>query len=152
MKGIMKHMGLLVALAVLALVSCERNNPDGDESTLKIKVDKSQISFPAEGGEQTVTMTNYSLWAINGGYEDMVFEDGKWTYVNYVSPKSSSGEATYSSNVLDGGWYHATIPDKGRAPKLSVTVDKNEGKARWATVVMTVGELSTDIKIYQAAK
>ena len=148
----MKHFGYLVALVVLTLVSCERNNPDGNESELKIKVDKSEVSFPAAGGEQTVTMTNYPLWAINGGYEEMLYEDGKWIYVNYVSPTSSSGEVTYSSNILNGGWYHASIPDEGRAPKLTISVDKNDGKARWATVVMTVGELSTDIKIYQAAK
>lgn len=150
MKSFLKH--ILAVLVILALVSCGRNNPDGGDSALKIKVDKSQVSFTAEGGEQTVTMTNYPLWSINGGYEDMVFENGKWTYVNYVSPKSSSGEATYSANVLDGGWYHATIPDRGRAPQLTIAVDKNEGKARWATVVMTVDDLSIDIKIYQAAK
>ena len=67
----MKHFGILAAMAALILmgVSCKRVMVDGEWAP--IKMDKSEVHFTSEGGEETVTALNYGGWWINGGYEDV---------------------------------------------------------------------------------
>ena len=50
----------------VVMTSCE----EYDGRWKPIEVDKSQLSFTPEGGEQTITVLNYNRWWISGGYED----------------------------------------------------------------------------------
>ena len=82
MKKIFTLLALVVALMV---TSCEEY--DGKQTP--IKLDKSELTFPSVGGEQTVTAVNYNSWWIGGGYED--FDQAKNEYTNYVYPTSTDG-------------------------------------------------------------
>ena len=141
----MKKMFTLLALVVaVVMTSCE----EYDGRWKPIEVDKSQLSFTPEGGEQTITVLNYNRWWISGGYED--YDKAKNEYTNYVYPTSTDGEDICTYDLLDGGWYYVTVPEKGASNTVIIAVDKNEtGKARKATVLMTVGNASTQIEINQ---
>lgn len=145
----MKNFGILAALAALIMIgtSCAKKM-EGDWDP--IKMDKPEVHFPSAGGEETVTATNYSGWWINGGYEDAQYVDGRIEYVNYVYAGSTDGPDAYTYDILDGGWYHASVPNKGRSNKLIITVDRNiTAKPRQATIQMEAGDAFTSVKIYQ---
>lgn len=73
----MRHFGIWAAFAALVLLgsSCNRILKDGDWDP--IKMDKSEVHFTSNGGEETVTSLNYGSWWINGGYEDFQIVTGK---------------------------------------------------------------------------
>ena len=146
----MHKLTILAALTALLLCSfsCEHETPDGQWDP--IEMDKPEVHFTSEGGEQTVTATNYSGWWINGGYEDAQYVNGKWEYVNYVYSSSTDGQEACTYDILDGGWYHAAVPDKGRSNKLVITVDQNiTAKPRQAIIDMEAGDAFTTVKIFQ---
>ena len=58
---------ILFAAAVMAACSCEELQKDGAWDP--VELDKSNIEFPAEGGQETVTALNYTSWWINGLYD-----------------------------------------------------------------------------------
>lgn len=146
----MRHFGIWAAFAALVLSgsSCNRFLKDGDWDP--IKMDKSEVHFTSNGGEETVTSLNYGSWWINGGYEDFQIVNGQGQYVNYVMAGSTDGQEAYTYDILDGGWYHASVPEKGRSNKLIITVDQNyTAKPRQATIDMEAGDAFTSVKIYQ---
>ena len=147
----MKHFGILAAMAALIMTgtSCEdKFAKNGDWPP--IMMDKSEVHFTSEGGEETVTAKNYSYWWINGGYEDALEVNGRLDYLNYVCAESTDGQDAYTYDILDGGWYHASVPDKGRSNKIIITVDRNNtAKPRQATIEMEAGDAFTRVKIYQ---
>lgn len=70
--------------------------------------------------------------------------------MNYVMAGSTDGQEAYTYDILDGGWYHASVPEKGRSNKLIITVDQNfTAKPRQATIEMEAGDAFTSVKIYQ---
>ena len=75
-----KSIVLLLSVATIFLCACEEI--EGKQTP--IKLDKSELTFPSAGGEQTVTTVNYNSWWISGGYED--FDQAKNEYTNYVYP------------------------------------------------------------------
>lgn len=112
-----------------------------------MELDKSELQFNSEGGEQTVTVLNYQRWWISGGYEDSEYVDGKMLYRNYVYPESTDGGAY---DILDGGWYQVTVPDKGRSNEAVIRVEQNTvASPRKATIKMQAGNAFTSIMIYQ---
>ena len=116
-----------------------------------IDVDKSSVPVSFEGGEVTFLIKNYSHWWICDGYEWAKKVGDKIEYTNLVHASSSSDEVTY--DILDGGWYHAYVPDKGKSDKLIVKVDPNDtDKTRYAFIDMTVGDAFTTVKIIQSSK
>ena len=116
-----------------------------------IETDKESLFFSQEGGEQTVSMLNYNVWWIVGGFEGVEYENGMWEYVNYVFSTASGGSETHTNDILDGGWYHATVPDNGQSNKLVVTVDPNlTGSPRKATLRMESGDAFGNIILTQA--
>ena len=71
-------------------------------------------------------------------------------YLNYVCAESTDGQDAYTYDILDGSWYHASVPDKGRSNKIIITVDRNDtAKPRQATIEMEAGDAFTRVKIYQ---
>ena len=124
---------ILFAAAIMVACSCEELQKDGAWNP--VELDKSNIEFPAEGGQETVTALNYTSWWINGGYESAVQVNGKWEYTNYV---------------LDGGWYHVTLPDNGKSNTVVIAVDPHDDtKPRQAVIVMQAGNASAKISISQ---
>lgn len=66
------------------------------------------------------------------------------------TPTSSGGEETCMSDILDGGWYHVSVPDKGRSNTVIIKVDQNiPAMPRQAIINMTAGDIFTSISIHQ---
>ena len=108
-----------------------------------VEMDNSLLAFSAAGGEKTVTALNYDCWWIVGGYGGEEKED-------YVLPSSSGGENANTFDLLDGGWYHALVPNEGASNQLIVTVDENlVGVARQACIEMQVGDVFAQVTITQ---
>lgn len=146
----MKHLGILAAMTALFMIgtSCESVLKDGAWDP--IEMDKPEVHFTSDGGEETVTAKNYSGWWINGGYEDFQNVNGQWEYVNYIYAGSTDGQEAYTYDILDGGWYHASVPNKGRSNQLIISVDPNyTAKPRQAYIAMEAGDAFTTVKIYQ---
>ena len=69
---------------------------------------------------------------------------------NYIYPTSTDGEETYTYDILDGGWYRVTVPDKGRSNTVVISVDPNDtAKPRTAIIDMTAGDVFTQISVSQ---
>lgn len=140
----MKKLFTLLVLAVaLMLTSCEEY--DGKQTP--IKLDKSELTFPSVGGEQTVTMQNYSSWWISGGY--VAHDQVKNEYTGYVYPVSTGGEDACTYDLLDGGWYNVSVPYDGRNTAVVKVFGNTAGTARQANIIMTVGDSFVTIKLCQ---
>jgi hypothetical protein len=76
--------------------------------------------------------------------------NGQLEYVNYLYAGSTDGEDACTYDILDGGWYHASVPNKGRSNQLIITIDPNyTAKPRQAYIAMEAGDAFTTVKIYQ---
>ena len=141
----MNKLFTLLALAIALMVtSCEEY--DGKQTP--IKLDKSELTFPSVGGEQTVTAVNYNSWWISRGYED--YDQAKNEYTNYVYPTSTDGEDACTYDLLDGGWYYVVVPDKGDSNQVVITVSENKTSGpRSATISMQNRNAFTNINIQQ---
>ena len=139
-----KSIALLLSVATIFLCACEEI--EGKQTP--IKLDKSELTFPSAGGEQTVTAVNYNSWWISGGYED--FDQAKNEYTIYVYPTSTDGEDVCTYDLLDGGWYFVVVPDKGNSNQVVITVSENTtSKPRSATIIMQNRNAFTNISIQQ---
>lgn len=123
--------------------SCEETIFQKDGDWDPIELDKTHVNFPPEGGQNTVSALNYSRWWINGGYES--------SYQDYIQATSSGGDETCTYDVLDGGWYHVIVPDKGKSNTIIITVDplSGDGNPREAIIEMQAGDAFTKISIAQ---
>lgn len=141
----MKKLFTLLALVIVLMVtSCEEY--EGKQTP--IKLDKSELTFPSVGGEQTVTAVNYNSWWISGGSED--YDQAKNEYNNYVYPTSTDGEDACTYDLLDGGWYYVVVPDKGNSNQVVITVSENKtSNPRSATITMQNRNAFTNIRIQQ---
>ena len=139
-----KSIALLLSVATIFLCACEEI--EGKQTP--IKLDKSELTFPSAGGEQTVTAVNYNSWWISGGYED--FDQAKNEYTNYVYPTSTDGEDVCTYDLLDGGWYYVVVPDKGNSNQVVITVSENKtSNSRSAAIIMQNRNAFTNIRIQQ---
>ena len=139
-----KSIALLLSVATIFLCACEEI--EGKQTT--IKLDKSELTFPSAGGEQTVTTVNYNSWWISGGYED--FDQAKNEYTNYVYATSTDGEDACTYDLLDGGWYYVVVPDKGESNQVLISVSENNTSSpRYATITMRNRNAFTNISIQQ---
>lgn len=139
-----KSIVLLLSVATIFLCACEEI--EGKQTT--IKLDKSELTFPSAGGEQTVTTVNYNSWWISGGYED--FDQAKNEYTNYVYPTSTDGEDVCTYDLLDGGWYYVVVPDKGESNQVLIRVSENNtSNPRYAIITMRNRNAFTNISIQQ---
>ena len=142
----MKRIIFVLVSVVAIFTSCQEIVLDGAWDP--IELDKKHVNFPSEGGQNTVSTLNYSRWWICGGYEAKTQVNGRWEYTDYVYPSSSEEYVTY--DILEGGWYHVVVPDKGKSNTIIITVDPNEGsEPRKAIIDMTVGDSFTSISISQ---
>ena len=126
----MKRLSYIIILitAVSAFISCEHVLcVDGAWDPMEL--DKTYVNFPSEGGQNTVSVLNYTLWWIVGGY----------TSVNEIG----------AQDTLDGGWYHLTVPDKCKSNVVIVTVEPNDGEARHTIIQMQSGNAFTTFSISQ---
>ena len=134
----MKRLSYIIMLitAVSAFISCEHVLcVDGAWDPMDL--DKTHINFPSEGRQNTVSVMNYSLWWIVGGYTD-----------KFIHATSSEGE-NGPHDTLDGGWYHLTVPDKCRSNTVIVTVEPNDGEARHTIIQMESGNAFATFSISQ---
>lgn len=119
-----------------------------------IELDKAEVFFSSDGGEETVTSLNYKYWWILYGYEDAQNVNGKIEYTNFVYAVSSGKPHYNLRDTLDGGWYHAEVPcvegEDYLGNTLVITVEPNTtGQPRQATIEMTVGDSFTTVKVCQ---
>ena len=141
-----KSIVLLLSVATIFLCACEEI--EGKQTP--IKLDKSELTFPSAGGEQTIATVNYNSWWISGGYEDKKYVNGVSEYVNYVYPTSTDGEDACTYDLLDGGWYYVVVPEKGNSNQVVITVSENTtSKPRSATIIMQNRNAFTNISIQQ---
>ena len=141
-----KFFTLLALIISVVITSCESNEvPDGKWKP--IKVDKQQLNFLSDGGEQTGTMQNYSSWWISGGY--VAHDQVKNEYTGYVYPVSTGGEDACTYDLLDGGWYNVSVPYDGRNTAVVKVFGNTAGTARQANIIMTVGDSFVTIKLCQ---
>ena len=83
----MKKSCILTLAAIAAvLFSCDK--PGTEESTESLNIDKTTLSFPYTGGDQTINVTASSQWTITSSAE--------WCT---VSPGSGTGNAAVTVNV-----------------------------------------------------
>ena len=70
---------------------------------------------------------------------------------SYIHADSSDGEEACTYDILDGGWYHVMVPDKGKSNTIIITVDPIDhgGRPREAIITMTVGDAFSNISIAQ---
>lgn len=144
----MKRSGVIVNLFALLLINvqCDRMEDPLIPQEYYIQVDKPSISFSPEGGAETVTALNRSEWAIHYGIEyhldGQAWKEGECTYAT---------SSQYGTNdVLEGAWFHATVPRNGYSNELLVAVDQNNtGQSRQVRVFMWSGILETTITINQ---
>ena len=143
----MKRIIFVLVSVVAIFTSCQEIVLDGAWDP--IEVDKKHVNCPPEGGQNTVSTLNYSSWWISGGYGDKIQVDGHWKYIDFIHA-TSSVEGYVTSDILEGGWYHVVVPDKGKSNTIIITVDPNEGsEPRKAIIDMTVGDAFTSISISQ---
>ena len=141
----MKSFVYAVALAATIFFtwSCEETIFEKEGDWDPIELDKTHVNFPSEGGQNTVSALNYNRWWINGGYDPSSRE--------YIHPSSSGEDETCTYDVLDGGWYHVIVPDKGKSNTVIITVDPlcDGGNPREAIIEMQAGDAFTKISIAQ---
>lgn len=132
----------------LFLCACEEKLVDGDWDPMEL--DKEELIFTSDGGEQKVVVLNYNHWWISGAYTDMINVDGKFEYLDYIYPTYIEDEDKFSFNILDGGWYHVSVPNKGLSNTAVIKVDSNDtNQPRQAVIIMTAGDVFTNINISQ---
>lgn len=143
----MKRM-LIILAAITCLCSCKETIFDGAWDPMEL--DKTHINFPPEGGQNTASVLNYTKWWISGGYEVIRIGDQKINS-DYIHANSSDGEEAYTFDILDGGWYHVMVPEKGKSNTIIITVDPigDGGRPREAIINMTVGDAFANISIAQ---
>ena len=134
----MKRLSYIIILitAVSAFISCEHVLcVDGAWDPMEL--DKTHVNFPSEGGQNTVSVLNYTLWWIVGGYTSY-----------FIHATSSEGE-NGAQDTLDGGWYHLTVPDKCRSNSVIITVEPNNGEPRQTIIQMQSGNAFATFSISQ---
>ena len=118
----MKRSSCIIILiaAVSAFISCEHVLcVDGAWDPMEL--DKTHVNFPSEGGQNTVSVLNYTRWWISGG-----------------------------DDILEEDWYHVIVPDKGKSNTVIMTAYPNdEGKPRQAIIEMQAGDAFAKISIAQ---
>ena len=139
---------LTIIAAIACLCSCKENIFDGAWDPMEL--DKTHVNFPSEGGQNTVSVLNYTRWWIIGGEEVFRIADQKINS-DYIHADSSDGEEACTYDILDGGWYHVMVPDKGKSNTIIITVDpiNHGGRPREAIITMTVGDAFSNISIAQ---
>ena len=129
----------LLLLFALALCSCETYLDKWDP----IELDKQELTFSSNGGEQTISALNYPTWWINGAYEGDIFSTHNFVYA------TTSDTLKDFKDILDGEWYHAEIP-KEKSNRLVITVYENTTSTpRQASINMQAGNAFAYIKIHQ---
>ena len=148
----MKRLSYIIILitAVSAFISCEHVLcVDGAWDPMEL--DKTHVNFPSEGGQNTVSVLNYTRWWISGGYDLAELVDNQWEYRGYVHATSSDGEEACTYDILEGSWYHVMVPDKGKSNTIIITVDPigDRGQPREAVIEMQAGNAFSKISIAQ---
>ena len=114
-----------------------------------IALDRSEVIFPMEGGEETVIALNYPTWWIVSGFDYAEIGNGWAHYYGFVHASSTEGKGG-PQDLLDAGWYRAVVPDQCESNKLIITVMPNDsGSPREATINMESEDAFTMIKISQ---
>ena len=146
----MKKLGLLVASAIVLFcsLSCEKvdvigNKEEQDGLWAPMKMNKTELSFPKNGGQMTVTCSNYSNWWIAGAWEGEGGDDA------YIFPKSSDPLMNIS-DYLDGEWLHAVVPRTGKVNTVIITINPNtSSQPRKGSITMECGDAFGYISINQ---
>jgi len=125
-------MKKVIAISLIALfataISCTKESKDGDWDSMKLS--KNEFVFSAEGGTDSIKVTNYSSWWISS------------VFVN--------NSDDFRSTKAD--WMEIVVPDDKRN-WVYVTVGENTTDSlRKATLVMTAGDIFKSIPITQNSK
>lgn len=148
MMRLFAHISICVALFIAA--ACQKFTADDLGNWEPIKFDKSELNFSTEGGEQTVSILNYSKWCLLYGYEDIQSVNGSWEYTNIVRAHSSNDTNLNYHDTIEGEWYRVFAPDNGHQNKLVITVSQNkQTMPRHIIIALESGDAYGEIKINQ---
>lgn len=128
-------MKKVIAISLIALfataISCTKESKDGDWDPMKLS--KNEFVFPAEGGTDSIKVTNYSSWWISS------VQIGNNHYCNDLHSTKAD-------------WVEIVVPDDKRN-WVYVTVGENTTDSlRKTYLVMTAGDIFKDISITQNSK
>lgn len=129
----------------------DKKRYDGDWTPMYIK--NQEITFPAEGGSATATVTNYGGWYFTGAAE-YAFVNNVWV----LKSGTSNGAITISKHkdMLAGSWFLAYIPhgtQTSRTADLVVVVDKNDtGAPRQLFIDVGLFDVSSCISVTQSSE
>lgn len=141
---------IVFIILTLLLNACVVERFESDGQWEPIKLNKKELAFLPQSGVDTLVALNYDSWWINGAYEGTKQVQGELVYINRVEPESTAGGHIVLHDTIDGGWYHAVVPNRSRSNKLIIKVDANNtGRARRATIEMQSGNAFTSISIVQ---
>ena len=108
----------MMSFAALAFVSCEQN----EVQSASISTDKTSVSLPATGGEETIMVTSTRDWTV-------VVEGDNVSGIT-VSPTSGSAS-------------DAAVP-------VTVSADANEGERITAEIIFSAGSVSATVNFTQS--
>jgi len=128
----LKKKTAISLIALLATtISCTKESKDGDWEQMKLS--KNEIVIPAEGGTDSIKVKNYSSWWISSVQ----------LYKNYYCDD-------YHSTKAD--WMEIVVPDDKRNWVYVTVCENTTDSLRKANLVMTAGDIFTDISIIQNSK
>lgn len=149
MDGI-KRFAFLTGLVVLFLLgtSCVKGKWPA------IRLDKPELTFSSEGGEETVMALNYSYLGILYAWEGTQIVNGERGMVNYV-PCSEvfDGKVAF---IIEGGWYRVVQPQgnvKQPSNQIFISVEPNTSSShRHVTVQLECGDAFNRLEINQESR
>lgn len=146
----MKRICFLTCVVVLYLLgtSCTKKEWAG------IRLDKPELTFSSEGGEETVTNLNRNYLGILYAWEGTQMVSGEKEMVNYVPcTEVFDGEVAF---VIDGGWYRVIQPqgnDKQASNQIFITVEPNTSSApRHVSISLKSGNYFSTMYIDQKSR
>lgn len=146
MRG-MKRICLLTGMVVLFLLgaSCVKGKWPA------IRLDKPELTFSSEGGEETVIALNYSYLGISCAWEGTQMVNGKSEWINYApSQYVFDGVVAY---IIDGGWYRVVQPqgsDTQPSNQIFISVTPNPlSTPRHVTVQLECGDAFNRLEVNQ---
>ena len=153
----MKNNTLLFLMLMAALCACSHGEVDNNSvpvNTGPMIIENREMSFPANSGYGTATVTNYDSWLISGAVF-YTFKDDAW--VEYDRSDSGSIYVLFpdSHDIVTGYWIISSVSkDANNRPtnSIDVRVDRNKtGIPRKVCIKVEYNSVSDSIIVYQSA-
>ncbi len=148
MKSITKYLHFL-SLVIILCLSCARE--EQDSYSQYVQLDKTSVSFPSEGGRDSI-INQTGKWLHIRGASERALVDGEWQIVYPNIYEAEEGLVTLSDDqcFLDGKWFHLSIPESPESHKLIIEVGRNDtGQSRRLLVGLRIFDFFPSITVEQ---